>query len=223
MKSTFNKTFISTAMLSVLLAGCASNGIDDYVKSQQEQHEKNVKIEQNRFDDIPEWFLNVPANTPDNLYAVGTATTNNLQFSLNQAKLNAEFGLAKALNQEITGRERSYMHQGSDGNVVSDGDNVITKFVDPTDVVGVQVVKNKVQFSDGKYIVYTLLNLDVNKQRSMLKSKGIDLVTLRAEKAYSDVANEAQRRKAAKLEEENAKIEAVSESMVATPLTGEGA
>ncbi|MCD9475811.1 hypothetical protein GLP21_12115 [Photobacterium carnosum] len=205
MKLHTSKNVIAATMISLLLVGCASNGVDDYVKAQKQQHERAVEVEQQRFDDIPDWFLNVPANTTDSIYAVGTANTNNLQYSLNQAKLNAEFGLAKALNQEITGRERQYMHQGTDGNVQMDGDNVITKFVDPTDIVGVHTVKNKVQYSDGKYIVYTLLNLDVNQQRQMLKSKGVDLTAISASHAYQDVKKEAAQRKEAKIEEAKSK------------------
>ena len=203
MKLHLSKNLIASAMVSVMLVGCANNGVDDFVKAAQENHERAVEVEQERFNDIPDWFLNVPANTESSIYSVGTASTDNLQYSLNAAKLNAEFGLAKALNQEIAGRERQYMHQGADGNVKLDGDNVITKFVDPTDIVGVQSVKNKVQYSDGKYVVYTLLNLDINKQRQMLKSKGVDLTAISAERAYQDVKKEASQRKVAK----NAEVE----------------
>lgn len=197
---------ISTAILS----GCSTNKASDYEQHQQKLKEASYAKEKQKFETVPEWFLNAPNNDASGIYAVGTSSSNNLQFSMNAARLNAEFSLAKTLNQEVSGRERSYMHAGSNGEVQSDTETVTTKFVDSSDIVGVETVKNAVSLVDGKYIVYTLLHLSYDKQAEILAKKAGTTTKADAQKAYKEVEEAVLKRKqaATKQKLEQSKIDA---------------
>lgn len=180
---------------TLLISGCASNDpIEVYVERQQDIVEKQNKEAQEVFSAVPKWFLSPPQNDDAGIYAVGTATSNNLQFTMNQAKLNAEFTLAKNLNQEVSGRERAFMRSGSQGNVESDAESVVTKFVDSADIVGVNTVENDVQLVNGKYTVYTLLHLSYDQQATILSRKAGNATRVAAKEAYSEIEAEVRRR-----------------------------
>ena len=188
-------SFIATSVVAALvLSGCSSNPSLEYAKQQQKmQEEKTAKVEE-AFKAIPEWFLNPPVNDGSGIYAVGTATADNLQFSLNMAKLQAEFSLAKTFNQEVSGRERSFQKANASGNVESDAESVVTKFVDSSDIVGVNVVDNKAVLSDGKYTVYTLLHLPYEAQAKIIARKAGNTTAVTAKQAYAEIEKELLRR-----------------------------
>lgn len=189
-------TVLATAIFSgLLVSGCSSNSpMEQYAEQQQKLHEAKVAQEQKVFEAVPEWFLNPPHNDITGIYAVGTATSNNLQFSVNHAKLNAEFSLAKTLNQEVSGRERAFMRSDSKGNVESDAESVVTKFVDSADIVGVNTVDNEVQLNDGKYTVYTLIHLSFEQQAEIIARKAVSTTRTSAKEAYAEIEAELRRR-----------------------------
>ncbi|MBJ6954145.1 hypothetical protein D6V10_07285 [Vibrio cholerae] len=195
---TFVKTNVSAISLlaAIIMAGCSSNPTEQYQEKLQQEKQVKYSKEEQKFNSVPSWFLNAPQNDDQGIYAVGTATSNNLQFSMNHAKLNAEFTLAKNLSQEVSGRERAFMSAGSNGNVESDSESVVTKFVDSADIVGVSTVKNEVVLIDGQYTVYTLLHLSYENQAKILARKAGDTTQATAAKAYEEVEAEVRRRAA---------------------------
>ncbi|HFI9381218.1 TPA: hypothetical protein ACGSTL_001373 [Vibrio parahaemolyticus] len=196
MTNNMKTTLLTASILSaVLVTGCSSTSrIVENAEQQQMIHEAKVAREQKVFDSVPEWFLNPPQNDTTGVYAVGTATSNNLQFSINHAKLNAEFSLAKTLNQEVSGRERAFMRADSNGNVESDAESVVTKFVDSADIVGVNTVENEVQLNNGKYTVYTLVHLSYEQQAEIIALKAGKSIRVSAKEAYAEIEEELRRR-----------------------------
>ncbi|EGQ7973485.1 hypothetical protein I7Z51_002407 [Vibrio parahaemolyticus] len=190
-----NITAISL-LAALVMAGCSSSPVEEYQEQLQQDKEVKYSKEEKKFNSVPSWFLNAPKNDEQGIYAVGTATSNNLQFSMNHAKLNAEFTMAKAMSQEVSGRERAFMRAGSNGNVESDSESVVTKFVDSADIVGVDTVKNEVVLIDDKYTVYTLLHLSYENQANILSRKAGDTTQATAAKAYEEVEAEVRRRAA---------------------------
>ncbi|HBC3404751.1 TPA: hypothetical protein KDY05_002026 [Vibrio parahaemolyticus] len=192
----FVKTNVMAISLlaTLVMAGCSTTPADQYQEKLQQEKEVKYSKEEQKFNSVPSWFLNAPQNDDQGIYAVGTATSNNLQFTMNHAKLNAEFTLAKTLSQEVSGRERAFMRAGSNGNVESDAESVVTKFVDSADIVGVTTVKNEVVLIDGKYTVYTLLHLSYENQAKILSRKAGDTTQATAAKAYEEVEAEVRRR-----------------------------
>ncbi|MDF4421606.1 hypothetical protein P3447_08275 [Vibrio parahaemolyticus] len=196
MTNKMKTTVLAAAIFSAAITtGCSSTSpMEEYAEQQQKIHEAKVTQEQKVFDAVPKWFLNPPQNDTSGVYAVGTSTSNNLQFSMNHAKLNAEFTLAKTLNQEVSGRERAFMRADSNGNVESDAESVVTKFVESADIVGVNTVENEVQLNDGKYTVYTLIHLSYEQQAEILARKAGNTTRVSAKEAYAEIEAELLRR-----------------------------
>ncbi|CAH7365638.1 conserved hypothetical protein [Vibrio crassostreae] len=189
------KSTIAVTILGALtMAGCSTTPTEQYVEHKQEVREKAYSKEEQKFASVPKWFLNQPKNDDSGVYAVGTATSNNLQFSMNHAKLNAEFSIAKSLNQELSGRERAFMSSDSNGNVSSDAESVVTKFVDSADIVGVDTVENEVQLNEGKYTVYTLVYMSYEQQANILGRKAGNTTRNSAKQAYAEIEAELRRR-----------------------------
>lgn len=189
-------TIAATILAALTMAGCSTTPTptEQYVEHKQEVREKAYSKEEKKFAAVPKWFLNQPKNDDSGVYAVGTATSNNLQFSLNHAKLNAEFSIAKSLNQELSGRERAFMRSDSNGNVSSDAESVVTKFVDSADIVGVDTVENEVQLNEGKYTVYTLVYMSYEQQANILGRKAGNTTRASAKEAYAEIEAELRRR-----------------------------
>jgi len=194
-----NKSKLNLIALSVVLAaantGCSStNSLAE--KQFQTNETAKINIEQDRINQIPQWFIQPPAADDQGLYGVGVATSKNLQFTLNQARLHAEFELAKQLNQEVTGRERAFM-RGGESIMESSGEVVISKFVDSADIVGVESIEKDVNYKNGKYIVHILLRLSFEQQAKIMAAKQQNAVNENARKAYEELEAEAKLRKTA--------------------------
>lgn len=195
-----NKSKLNLIALSVVLAlantGCSStNTLAEKPFQSNENETAKSNIEQERIDQIPQWFIDPPAADDQGLYGVGVATSKNLQFTLNQARLHAEFELAKQLNQEVTGRERAFM-RGGESSMESSGEVVISKFVDSADIVGVESIEKDVNYKNGKYIVHILLRLSFEQQAKIMAAKQQNAANDNARKAYEELEAEAKRRKA---------------------------
>lgn len=212
-----NTVLLAATLFSLGLAGCSSTSpSEDFEARQAKAKQDRIEKEEVKFEAVPDWFLEPPENNDSGIYAVGTATSNNLQFTINNAKLNAEFSLAKNLNQEVSGRERAMMRAGTNGNVESDAESVITKFVDSADIVGVQTVKKEVVLLDGKYSAFVLLHLSYEQQAKILSRKNTGGMQATAKQAYEEVEAEVRRRAAErnKLEVDKAAAEAEAKAKV---------
>jgi hypothetical protein len=62
----------------------------------QQQAEKTI-------DAMPSWAANVPRPDGTGVYALGIAESDKVQIALKKAQLQAEYGLAKLYNQELSG------------------------------------------------------------------------------------------------------------------------
>lgn len=209
MKTIKTISLISATAAALLMAGCSSNPAQQYAEIKQAEQKQVVEKKEQEYNAIPDWFLSPPKNDDTGIYAVGTATSTNLQHTLNHAKLNAEFDLAKTLSQEVSGRERAFSRSDSAGNVVSDAETVITKFVDSADIVGVETVDKEVVVADGKYTVYTMIHLSYEQQAKILSRKADNSTRIEAKNAYKEVEAEVKRRaELRKIEADAAKAEA---------------
>ena len=95
------KLTLLAASFTALLGGCASSPVDEHAKHQAELLEKRMDAMEEVLDEAPDWFLNPPKATDAGVYGTGMSSGRNLQFTLNKAKLQAEFNLAKMYGQAI--------------------------------------------------------------------------------------------------------------------------
>lgn len=189
------KTNVAASVLAAAyLAGCTSSTTELYAEKQAERQAIKEEKAQESFKNIPDWFLNPPVNDESGIYAVGTSTSDNLQFSLNMAKLNSKFSMAKAFNQEVAGRERSYTDVNSSGNVSTNAESVVVSFIDKKDIVGVETVETKAELVDGKYTVYTLMHLSYEEQAKIIASKMEKATDTKSKIAYAEIEQELLRR-----------------------------
>lgn len=184
----------SSLLMAMALSGCSTSSVQEHAEFMEQQETKQIAKAEATFNAMPDWFLNPPKNNSKGIYGVGTATSKNLQHTLNLAKLNAEFSIAKTLNQEVSGRERAYMASSENGNVETDSESVITKFVDSADIVGVNTVEAKAELNGGLYTVYTLIHLSYEEQAKIIGRKANSTTKVSAKKAYAEIEQELLRR-----------------------------
>lgn len=160
---------LSTALA---LAGCASSSVEEKIEIKRvnaiAMKEQKAQVINNAIDAIPEWFLDVPQPDTTGVYGVGFGESNKPHFSLKVAELQAKFDLAKQFKEIISGQERSYESQASNGDVTSQANAIIDSLVDEVQIAGFQRVERKVLEVDGKAASYVLLKMPYDQYNTML-------------------------------------------------------
>lgn len=183
-----NKTIylMMTALLGLTLFGCSSSPTmtqltQDSIAASQVRAEANEKAAQKRqekmednLSQIPGWFLEVPKPDESGVYAVGEGISDKVRVAMKKAMLDAEFGLAKAYGQEISGSERSIVQDSNDETENSQYTALIDKLVSQTSVVGFETVHQEVKTIDGKYHAFVLLKLPHEHFNAVLKAQSRD-------------------------------------------------
>lgn len=178
-----------TVLSSLLITACSSNDsiaerehqiAEERAVYLTEREERDNKRLNEHLDEVPEWVLNIPRPDATGIYAVGIGESKKLRTSLNSARLQGEFGLAKVYKQELSGQERSY-EQDNGGEAVSEQYTaIIDKLVERVSVVGYEVIEQETVVIQGKYSSYVLLKLPfeefnnvLREQRKLAKDKTI--------------------------------------------------
>lgn len=65
--------------------------------------------------DVPSWFLSVPEDTQDNIYAVGTGHSDDMQFSIDKAMHEAKVGLADKIAARSSAEVKTYVTDNGKG------------------------------------------------------------------------------------------------------------
>jgi hypothetical protein len=195
------KRHLITSAVIILLSGCASTehrlAHETEKALQKIQDAKTDKID-DHIGSLPKWVKKPPKPDTKGMYAVGTASSEDLQVAINKARLEAEFGLAKLYSQELSGIERSFSTDSHD-QPVNRYQKLIDKFVSEVPVVGFSTEKQEIKANAGKYNVYVLLKLPYEEFNAVLKSrksdtsnrdmhKMIDELQQRLEKRRSDLS-----------------------------------
>lgn len=148
------------AVMALGVSACASDPVERVRQDTVERQEAKKEQKQERIDSLPDWVITPPkSGLSSGFFAVGTGKSDNMDMSMSQSTLKAEFGLAKQFRQEISGQERSYARQSGHGATVSDMEVLIDKLVDQVVITGHTLVDREVQLHDGNYIVYSLFHL----------------------------------------------------------------
>jgi hypothetical protein len=160
-----------TASAALIVAGCASNPVAEYQELREEKREARIEVAEERFEKTPDWYLAPPKSDDTGVYAVGFYQSKNLQFALDQAKLLAEFNLAKAYKQEISGAERNYIRSTSDGGVISSSEQTIDKLVDSAEIVGYVEVEQETILLGENYHHFVLLHMPFEQGNPVLQNR----------------------------------------------------
>lgn len=202
------KFTLLAATFTALLGGCASNPAEQFAKQQEELFEKRMDAMEDVLDEAPDWFLNPPKATDAGVYGTGMSSGRNLQFTINKAKLQAEFNLAKMYGQEISGQERSFVSDnGAGSGLREDNSQVIDKLVAEQDISGYEQVDSKTVMEGGAYNTYVLLFYPYDNTNRMKEGKRQALAKEEASAAYRSLNQRVEARQKAQETRERAQQE----------------
>lgn len=235
MKTYRSKSYISRLLvalaLAALTAGCASSPtMESLAKDEARASEARDKAAEARkakeqehmeatLAKVPGWALEQPRPDDTGVYAIGVAESDKMRVAFRKAILEAEFGLAKIYNQEISGSERMYA-QDNGGRVGQEQyTELIDKLVSQVPVVGFEVVHQEVKPIDGKYNAFVLVKLPYSQFNSVLKDQRAKTDDTSIIKAYDDLERRLALRRQQRIDE----AAAAQNNAAAQPATAEAA
>src|SRR6056300_552455 len=93
----------------LLLGGCSSNQIDDNHPGIMKIDDVANPIATSNIEGIPQWFLSLPEDTPEQIYAVGTGVSDDMQFSFDKALHSAKVTLGDKMVSKSSAEIKSYI------------------------------------------------------------------------------------------------------------------
>ncbi len=144
-------SFLGLAVLAVGLVACGGS--------------ENVAEEEN----VPEWFLNPPED-PNYVFAVQSATSQQMQVALDKATTSARGDLASQLETKVEGMTKTFTEEVGDDlrQQYTDAQKTITSKV----LRGTSPQEREVyQQDNGTYQAFVLMELPVGKAAKELLSK----------------------------------------------------
>jgi len=137
------------------LAACSSAPTPGTPEFIQAHHETEVAQMKATASEAPDWFVNPPKD-PGFIFAAGSASSSDLQFSLDKAILNAKYQLADQANGKLSGKQRDWVSDNG-AKAVSTSDRTTSNVIADVALPGYQVVNRKVVPVDTQFRSYVLL------------------------------------------------------------------
>jgi hypothetical protein len=200
MKTSNTKILAVSTLTLALLGGCASQ--PEVVAEPEPEKAKATEYTQQLLGLVPDWYINPPKTTNMGLYAVATATNDDLQFAVNQATLLSEQQLVKRMASEVSSVEANSTQSVNNGNNSTIATQDIEAKVSGYNLFGHEVVKREIlpDPKTGAFRVFVLTYLSPKSQADVLQHNFKKDETLLENKALKDYIKE--------LEDMNAKAQA---------------
>jgi len=205
-----NYKLLLPVAMCVLFTACSSTTeekIAEQTEASMEIQQLKMELEQaNReqeAENLPDWVLKVPAPDSTGYYAIGYGESKTIFKAIKKANLQAEFGLAKTIKQEISGSERSYEKDNGVGSEQEVYSAVIDKIVDSVQVVGFTQVDQKLISIQGKHTVYTLLKMPYEQYNKILASQRTTAFNEESKDAFSNLEKRVKERQQFRAEQKN--------------------
>ena len=172
----------------------------------------------------PAWFVTLPADTVDMVFAAGTSTSTDEQMAYDKARMQAERKLIETMGSQIRTMTKSYRNDQGE-NLIERFEQTMQKTADGT-LIGAQRVDSQATFDGRMYKVYVLIRYPLGENNVLRRERETARVqkeaALRGERAQqeldqrtqqnrNDEANEQQKQR----EELGARAEPVAQSQVA--------
>lgn len=113
----------------------------------------------------PSWFVNLPPDTADMTFAVGTATSTDEQMAYDKARMAAERKLVEQMYSRITTQTNSY--RADRGNTTIENYEQVTRKNARGELSGAQRVDSQATHDGQYYKVYVLLRLPTGANNTM--------------------------------------------------------
>lgn len=147
----------------------------------------------------PRWFTNLPADTPDMIFAAGTATSTDEQMAYDKARLQAERKLVEMMSARVKSNTKSY--RSDNGDTMSERTDITIQKNAEGDLIGAQRVDSQATFDGRRYKVYVLLRLPLAENNALRKERESAQLkretALRAQKAQQDLDDQSERNRQA--------------------------
>ncbi len=158
--------------------------------------------------DIPAWYNNVPTDS-NYIYAVNTATSQDMQLAYDKATTGARAELGRQVELKVSGLQKRFEEEtgvGQDAQLMQQFTQA-TKTVVSTTMSGTRV-KDKKHVKDGEmYRAYVLVEYPIGAANAALlqaiKANEQMYTRFRASQAYKDLDQEAKKYEDQKKEEAN--------------------
>ena len=171
---------IVVGLAGVLLIGCASG----------------TKLQKATSDDMPDWYSTPPANTAQDLYAVNSQSSQDMQIAVDKASTGARADIQSQVESHVQALQKKFEEETGTGNDAS----LLQQFTQANKIVvdGVlkgAVVKQKKIKQDGNlfraYVLVEYSLADANKTLIDEVKKNEKLyTTIRASQAFDDLEKE---------------------------------
>lgn len=216
------KHFFAPFVAIVILAGCshqptAEDVAKDYAhaqevrnKAQAEEAKRLQALNENTLSQVPVWALKPPIADNSGVYAVGLGESSDMRIALRKSMLDAEFGLAKQFNQEISGSERSFTQEQGTKNATEQYTALIDKLVTQVPVVGFEVVSQEVKSIEGSFYSFVLLKLPYAEFNRVLQQQRAAAKDGQVAKAFDDLERRVKERQAQRAQEAALSAQALS-------------
>jgi hypothetical protein len=154
---TVSKFVVATAVL-LSVAGSVVAGEYDIVKA--------APVAQA---EMPAWFVKMPSDTPDMIFASATAASSDMQMALDKARLQAERKLVEMHGAKINSLTKS--NRTDTGDTMVESTSVTVQKNANGELIGAQRVDSQVTFDGQKYRAFVLLRLPLAENNILRKEK----------------------------------------------------
>lgn len=201
-----NMKIVTLSTLSfALLAGCATQ--PEVAVEPAPEKAKATEYSAKLLGLVPDWYLAPPTTNNMGLYAVATATNDDLQFALNQATLLSEQQLVKRMASEVSSVETNTAQAVNNGSNSTIATQEIEAKVSGYSLFGHEVVKREIlpDPKTGAFRVFVLTYLSPKSQADVLQHNFKNDQVLSENKALKEYIEEL-KVKNAKAQQDNALI-----------------
>lgn len=119
--------------------------------------------------ELPTWFVKMPNDTPEMMFAAATASSPDMQMALDKARLQAERKLIELHGSKISSLTKS--NRTDTGDTMVESTSVTIQKNANGELIGAQRVDSQVSFNGQKYVAFVLLRLPTPEFNVLLKQK----------------------------------------------------
>ena len=193
---------VSAVALMVGLGACAKNPDPTKIVNTPMIKYKTEKVEA-AVSNIPKWYKNLPKKD-NSIFSVGSASSPDLQLSVDMATLNAKYTLADRINGKLDGMMKTFMTRlGTDEDIsattMSEVEKVVKNVIASVDVAGYNPKEIEVYPSGTQFRAFVLLEYSDTEARKvimnrMMKDKLV-YSKIKSTNAFKELKNEVDKSK----------------------------
>ena len=165
---------VSAVALMVGLGACAKNPDPTKIVNTPMIKDKTEKVEA-AVSNVPKWYKKLPKKD-NSIFSVGSASSPDLQLSVDMATLNAKYTLADRINGKLDGMMKTFMTRlGTDEDIsattMSEVDKVVKNIIASVDVAGYNPKEIEVFPSGTQFRAFVLLEYSDTEARKIVMNR----------------------------------------------------